>query len=47
MSIKIGLIGDYSPEVTAHVAIPKALGLATEEIKCGINAIWLGTEDAA
>lgn len=47
MTIKIGLIGDYSPEVTAHVAIPKALGLAAKEIKCGINAIWLGTEDIA
>lgn len=47
MTIKIGLIGDYSPEVTAHVAIPKALGLAAEEIKCGINTIWLGTEDIA
>lgn len=47
MTIKIGLIGDYLPEVTAHVAIPKALGLAAKEIKCGINAIWLGTEDIA
>jgi CTP synthase (UTP-ammonia lyase) len=47
MTIKIGLIGDYSPEVTAHVAIPKALGLAAKEIKCGINPIWLGTEDIA
>ncbi len=47
MTIKIGLIGDYSPEVTAHVAIPKALGLAAKEIKCGINVIWLGTENIA
>ena len=47
MTIKIGLIGDYSPEVTAHVAIPKALGLAADEIKCGLNAVWLGTEDIA
>ncbi len=47
MTIIIGLIGDYSPEVTAHVAIPKALGLAAKEIKCGINVIWLGTENIA
>ena len=31
MIIKIGLIGDYSPKVTAHVAIPKALRLAADE----------------
>ena len=27
-TIRIGLIGDYSPEITAHVAIPRALALA-------------------
>lgn len=47
MTIKIGLIGDYSPEVTAHAAIPKALGLAAKEIKRRINVIWLGTENIA
>ena len=45
MIIKIGLIGDYSPQVTAHVAIPKALQLAAAEAKCEIEETWLATED--
>ncbi len=44
MAIKIGLIGDYSPNVVAHIAIPKALSLAAEAIKNEVNAVWLGTE---
>ena len=31
--VKIALIGDYSPEVTAHVAIPKALDIAANALK--------------
>lgn len=44
MMIKIGLIGDYSPHVTAHVAIPKALKLAAIEAECEVAETWLATE---
>lgn len=44
MIIKIGLIGDYSPDVTAHVAIPKALRLAAAEAGCEVEKSWLATE---
>ncbi|HEX9929013.1 MAG TPA: CTP synthase [Pyrinomonadaceae bacterium] len=47
MAIKLGLIGDYSPDVVAHIAIPKALSLAAEVIKDEVNAVWLGTETVA
>ena len=45
MTIEIGLIGDYSPDVTAHAAIPKALRLAAEETNCEIKETWLATAD--
>jgi CTP synthase (UTP-ammonia lyase) len=47
MAIKVGLIGDYSSEVVAHAAIPKALALASDEIKSELNIVWLGTEAIA
>ena len=47
MIIKIGLVGDYSPDVTAHVAIPKALKLAADEMNCEIEESWLPTETLA
>lgn len=43
-AVRICLIGDYDPRVTAHQAIPKALALAAKG-----NAVepeWLGTERA-
>lgn len=47
MEIRIGLVGDYSPEVTAHVAIPRALVLAANEARCEIETTWLATETIA
>lgn len=47
MTIKIGLIGDYAPEVTAHVAIPQALALAARETGIEVEATWLATESLA
>ncbi len=47
MVIKIGLIGDYSPQVTAHIAIPKAIALAASETNCETETKWLATEDVA
>lgn len=45
MIMKIGLIGDYSSSVAAHVAIPKALKLAATDAKCEVEESWLATED--
>ncbi len=42
--IKIGLIGDYDPNVTAHIAIPKALQLSSEKLNHPVEYIWLNTE---
>lgn len=47
MIIKIGLIGDYSPQVTAHIAIPKAIALAAGETNCEVETKWLATEIVA
>lgn len=43
-ALRIALIGDYSPAVTAHVAIPKALALAERQTACRIEAVWVATE---
>ena len=42
--LSIGLIGDYSPGVPAHVAIPQALDLAGAALGCTVRAEWLPTE---
>src|SRR5215216_3162865 len=42
--LSIGLIGDYSPDVPAHVAIPQALDLAAGVLGCSVRAKWLPTE---
>jgi len=39
----IGLIGDFNPEVTAHVAIPRAIQLASEELSSKVNFEWIAT----
>lgn len=42
--IRIALVGDFNPEVTAHQAIPKALALAAGG--ADVQPEWLGTESA-
>ena len=42
--LSIGLIGDYSPSVPAHIAIPEALDLAAGVVGCSVRAEWLPTE---
>jgi CTP synthase (UTP-ammonia lyase) len=42
-ALRFGLIGDYKPQVTAHVAIPKALALASEAEGRGVEATWVAT----
>jgi len=44
---KIGLIGDYNPDIKAHIAIPKALELVSEEIQINAGPHWLPTESLA
>ncbi len=48
--LRIGLIGDYDPSVTAHVAIPQALALAANALGDSVDAVdlqWLPTPDLA
>lgn len=42
--MKIGIIGDHDPGVTAHRAIPRALALAAQELGVEVDPIWIGTE---
>src|SRR5260370_3832471 len=42
-AIRIGLIGDYHPDVTAHVAIPQEIALASRELTCSDETEWLQT----
>jgi CTP synthase (UTP-ammonia lyase) len=43
--IRIGLIGDFNPAVTAHQAIPPALRLAAGALDdCAVEAVWIPTE---
>ena len=41
---KLALIGDYSPQVPAHRAIPTALGLACDGAGVKLEWEWIGTE---
>ncbi|WP_051318283.1 hypothetical protein [Cohnella thermotolerans] len=41
--IRVGLVGDYRPEVKAHAAIPQALRLAAEDLGLSVEAEWIPT----
>ncbi|MBZ0286338.1 MAG: CTP synthase [Anaerolineae bacterium] len=41
--IRIGLVGDFNPSVTAHQAIPKAIQLTAEKTGCTAEAVWVAT----
>jgi len=41
--IRIALIGDYNPEVPAHIAIPQALELAANGSGRAVEAAWMAT----
>jgi CTP synthase (UTP-ammonia lyase) len=41
--IHIGLIGEFNPSVEAHLAIPQALKLASNDLAYPIEATWLMT----
>ncbi|HWA85148.1 MAG TPA: hypothetical protein VG710_02905 [Opitutus sp.] len=42
---RLALIGDYSPSVTAHQAIPRALSLARDELAADLSWDWVHTRD--
>ena len=42
-TLRVGLVGDYNPQVVAHVAIPQALALASGEEGRGVEATWVAT----
>ncbi|HYR12515.1 MAG TPA: CTP synthase [Longimicrobium sp.] len=44
-SIRMGLIGDHDPAVTAHQAIPRALALAAEATGVAVAHEWVPTEE--
>jgi CTP synthase (UTP-ammonia lyase) len=43
-SVRIGLVGDFDPEVTAHRAIEKSFSLAVQPETSSAEPIWLSTE---
>ena len=43
-AISIALIGDYDPQVTAHQAIPMALGQVAEYLDRPLAFHWLATD---
>lgn len=43
-TLRIALISDYDPQVTAHQAIPVALGMATEQLGLTVQGHWLATD---
>lgn len=43
-AISVALIGDYDPQVTAHQAIPVALGLVAEQLDRQVQFEWLATD---
>lgn len=46
-TLQIALVGDQSPDVQAHVAIPKALALAAAIVDSTVTPTWIGTSDLA
>jgi CTP synthase (UTP-ammonia lyase) len=43
----IGLVGDYSPDVAAHAAIPRAVDLASQGLAHRPELLWLATSRIA
>jgi CTP synthase (UTP-ammonia lyase) len=43
----IALVGDHDPDVVAHRAIPKALGLASLSLGRTMDPVWVSTEQIA
>lgn len=41
--LRIGLIGDSDPQIQAHIAIPRALALAAQELSTHVEFEWQAT----
>lgn len=41
--LRVGLIGDYDPQVKAHTVTLKAIALAAEDLGCEVELRWLQT----
>jgi CTP synthase (UTP-ammonia lyase) len=46
-AFRVGLVGDYDAQVTAHQAIPRALQIASGVLGCAIEEAWLPTAELA
>jgi CTP synthase (UTP-ammonia lyase) len=44
-TLTIGLIGDYRPDVKAHIAIPQAIALAAADLGCKAEGVWRTTPE--
>jgi len=42
--MRIALIGDYSPDIAAHLAIPRALELVASDLACTFETTWIPTD---
>jgi len=42
---RVALVGDYSPDVTAHIAIPKAVDIASKTTARPTECVWVATAD--
>ena len=42
-SKRVALIGDYSSQVTAHLAIPKAIEIACTSVGQSVESVWVAT----
>jgi CTP synthase (UTP-ammonia lyase) len=42
-TIHVGLIGDSNPQIKAHIAIPRALELAANDLRLSLEVDWLPT----
>lgn len=45
--VKVALVGDHNPAITAHRAIPEALRLASEALGVAVEYDWLATDSIA
>jgi CTP synthase (UTP-ammonia lyase) len=43
--LKIALVGDHDPAITAHRAIPLALDLASRDVDMPVTATWVATDE--
>jgi CTP synthase (UTP-ammonia lyase) len=44
-TLRVGLIGDYDQDVTAHRAIPEALGISARTLGAAVEPEWLPTDE--